>query len=157
MSESVARVSERVSGKIDHVAIAVRDTDQALRLYVEVLGYTAQPPTPMPAEQAKVTIVEAGETRIELLEPTEPDSPVGRFLEKRGEGIHHICLEVPSLGEAVARLQAAGYELANATPRVGHGGRRFIFVHPRSANGVLVELYEASEAPSTRHGSPSDE
>jgi len=131
-----------LSGKVDHIAIAVRDSAQALRLYTEVLGYRAQPTTDIAAESTRVTIVEAGETRIELVEPTEPDSAVGRFLEKRGEGIHHICLEVPSLEVAVARLQASGFELANATPRVGHGGRRFIFIHPRSANGVLVELYE---------------
>jgi methylmalonyl-CoA epimerase len=130
-------------GKVDHIAIAVRDSAQALRLYTEVLGYRAQPTAEVASEATRVTIVEAGETRIELVEPTQPDSAVGKYLERRGEGIHHVCLEVPSLEAAVARLQAEGYELANATPRLGHGGRRFIFIHPRAANGVLVELYEA--------------
>jgi methylmalonyl-CoA epimerase len=137
------------AGRVDHIAIAVRDTAQALRLYAEVLGYRAQPTAEIASEATRVTIVEAGETRIELVEPTEPDSAVGRFLEKRGEGIHHVCLEVPSLESAVERLQGAGYELANATPRVGHGGRRFIFIHPRSANGVLVELYESARSEDT--------
>jgi methylmalonyl-CoA epimerase len=130
-------------GRVDHIAIAVRDSAQAVRLYTEVLGYRAQPASEVASEATRVTIIEAGETRIELVEPTEPDSAVGRFLEKRGEGIHHVCLEVPSLQMAVERLQTAGYELANATPRVGHGGRKFIFIHPKAANGVLVELYEA--------------
>jgi methylmalonyl-CoA epimerase len=134
------------SGKVDHIAIAVRDTGKALRLYTEVLGYRAQPTVQIASEATRVTIVEAGETRIELVEPTEADSAVGRFLDKRGEGIHHVCLEVPSLETAVARLQAEGFELANATPRIGHGGRKFIFIHPRAANGVLVELYEAGAA-----------
>ncbi len=147
MSESAPQGGHQV-GRVDHIAIAVRDSAQALRLYTQVLGYRAQPTAEIASEATRVTIVEAGETRIELVEPTQPDSAVGRFLEKRGEGIHHVCLEVPSLETAVERLQAEGYELANATPRVGHGGRRFIFIHPRAANGVLVELYEAGGATS---------
>ncbi len=145
MSDSAFEASQQVDqvGRVDHIAIAVRDSAQALRLYTEVLGYRAQPTAEIASEATRVTIVEAGETRIELVEPTQPDSAVGKFLEKRGEGIHHVCLEVQSLEVAVTRLQAEGYELANATPRVGHGGRRFVFIHPRAANGVLVELYEA--------------
>ena len=147
MSDSAFQATPQV-GKVDHIAIAVRDSAQALRLYTKVLGYRAQPTAELASEATRVTIVEAGDTRIELVEPTQPDSAVGKFLEKRGEGIHHVCLEVPSLEVAVARLLAEGYELANATPRVGHGGRRFIFIHPRAANGVLVELYEAGASAS---------
>jgi methylmalonyl-CoA epimerase len=95
-------------------------------------------------ERVRVAMLALGESRIELLEPTEPDSAVGRFLAKRGEGLHHIALRVPDLGAAVEKMKAQGVLLVSETIQVGAGGHRYVFVHPSSANGVLLELVESA-------------
>lgn len=128
---------------IDHVAIVARDTAEALRLYVDVLGLRAEPTETVPSENVKITFLRGANARIELIEPLPGDSGVARFLEKRGEGLHHVCLVVPDLPATLRTLAAAGYQLIDQQPRRNVRGKLLAFVHPKSANGVLVELYQA--------------
>ena len=125
---------------IAHIGIAVPDVDAALRFYRGVL----QVPTrgPEEADGAKIVHLEFGDSEVELLEPIHQDSPIGRFLTKRGPGIHHICYRVPDLDAALAASLAQGYTLIDATPRTGAGGCRIAFLHPKSTDGVLIELTE---------------
>ncbi len=127
--------------KIDHLGIAVKSLDAALRFYEGLLGLGAAARETVATEKVKVAMLPVGGPRIELLEPTEPDSAVGRFLEKRGEGLHHVALRVPDLAAAVERLKAAGARLINE-PRRGAGGHTYVFVHPASTGGVLLELIQ---------------
>jgi methylmalonyl-CoA epimerase len=127
--------------KIDHLGIAVRSLDAALKFYEGVLGIGAGHRETVVAEKVNVAMLPVGGPRLELLEPTEPESAVGRFLEKRGEGLHHIALQVPDLAAAVERLKAAGARLINE-PRRGAGGHLYVFVHPASTGGVLLELIQ---------------
>ena len=126
---------------IDHLGIAVRSIEEALRLYEGLLGLRAASTETVEQEKVRVAMLPLEGSRIELLEPTEPDSPVGRFLEKRGEGLHHMALKVPNLAAAVERLRAAGAHLLNE-PRPGAGGHLYVFVHPASTGGVLLELIQ---------------
>ncbi len=125
---------------IAHIGIAVPDVDAALRFYRDVL----QVPTrgPEEADGARIVHLAFGESEVELLEPMQPDSPIGRFLAKRGPGIHHICYRVPDLDAALAASVAQGYTLIDATPRSGAGGCRIAFLHPKSTDGILIELTE---------------
>ena len=127
--------------RIDHVGIAVRSLDAALKFYEDVLGMGASGRETVPAEKVNVAMLPAGGPHIELLEPTEADSPVGRFLDKRGEGLHHVALLVADLDAAVERLRSAGALLVNE-PRRGAGGHLYVFVHPASTGGVLLELIQ---------------
>ena len=127
---------------LDHLGIAVRSIEQALQLYEGLLGLRAASTETVEQEKVRVAMLPLEGSRIELLEPTEPDSPVGKFLAKRGEGLHHIALKSPDLAAAVARLRAAGARLLNE-PRPGAGGHLYVFVHPASAGGVLLELIQA--------------
>lgn len=129
---------------IHHIAIAVRDLDTALAFYREALGLEVTQRRRVPQEGVEIAFLPAGEGEIELLEPIDPDSGVARFLERRGEGLHHVCLAVPDIEAAMARLQSAGAQLLSDKPRVGADGRRYVFVHPKSAHGVLLELYEVT-------------
>ncbi len=135
----------RIPG-IDHIGLAVRSLEQAIPFYREALGLEVSPPEEVPAEGVRVVFVPLGGARIELLEPLHEDSPIARFLEKRGEGIHHICLQVDSIEAAAAALEARGAQLIEPRIRVGAGGRRIAFVHPRSTGGVLLELKETPAA-----------
>jgi methylmalonyl-CoA epimerase len=128
--------------KIDHLGIAVRSLDQALLFYRDQLGLDVAMREAVAVEKVNVAMLPVGEPRIELLEPTEPDSVIGKFLEKRGEGLHHIALKVPDLNAAVERLRASGARLLNE-PRAGAGGHLYVFVHPSSTGGVLLELIQA--------------
>ena len=130
---------------IDHVAIAVHDTADALRLYVDALGLHAEPTEIATDENLKITFLKGTNTRIEVLEPLAGDSAVARFLEKRGEGMHHICFTVPDLPATLAALAAAGYQLVDERPRKGMHGQLVAFVHPKSTNGVMIELYQGTE------------
>jgi methylmalonyl-CoA/ethylmalonyl-CoA epimerase len=125
---------------IAHVGIAVPNIADALHFYQDILGLT--PGHPESADGARIVSLTLGEAAIELLEPSDPDSPVARFLEKRGPGIHHICYRVPDLDRALERCRAAGYRLVDATPRTGAGGRRIAFLHPKATAGILLELTE---------------
>ena len=126
---------------IDHLGIAVRSIDEALRFYQDQLGLTTAARETVAQEKVNVAMLPLDGSRIELLEPTEPDSPVGKFLNKRGEGLHHVALKVADLAAAVERLRASGARLLNE-PRTGAGGHLYVFVHPSSTGGVLVELTE---------------
>ena len=129
-------------GIIDHLGIAVSSLDDALRFYRDALGLTPGAPEEVPAEGVRVVFLALGESRLELLEPMGPESPVARFIQKRGEGIHHVCMRVANLDAALAALKARGVTLVSPETRMGAGGRRIAFVHPRSASGVLIELKE---------------
>lgn len=128
--------------KLHHLGIAVRSIDQALRIYRDGFGLPLGKRVRVETEQVEAAMLEAGDPRIELLEPLTPDSVVGRFLERRGEGLHHIALEVDDLEAAIERLKARGARLVRDEIRVGAEGYRYVFVHPASAGGVLVELIE---------------
>ena len=128
--------------KIDHLGIAVRSLDGALRFYRDQLGLTVSLRETVEDERVNVAMLPLGQPRIELLEPTEPDSVIGKFLDKRGEGLHHVAISVPDLNAAVARLRGAGARVLNE-PRPGAGGHLYVFVHPASTGGVLLELIQA--------------
>lgn len=127
---------------IDHLGIAVRSLDQALQFYQDQLGLQVSTREIVEHEKVQVAMLPVGGPRIELLEPTEMDSVIGRFLDKRGEGLHHVALRVPDLLAAVERLRTSGARLLNE-PRAGAGGHLYVFVHPDSAHGVLLELIQA--------------
>ena len=129
-------------GKIDHVGIAVRSIDEARGFY-ERLGLSIAEIEEVPQEGVRVAMIHCGESRIELLEPTTPDSPIAKHLETRGPGIHHLCLASDDVRGDDAALRGAGVELLRPAPTLGAGGCWVQFVHPRSAGGVLVELSEA--------------
>jgi methylmalonyl-CoA epimerase len=128
--------------KIDHLGIAVRSLDDALRFYQDQLGLDVAMRETVAQEKVNVAMLPVGEPRIELLEPTEQDSVIGKFIDKRGEGLHHVALKVPDLSAAVERLRASGARLLNE-PRAGAGGHLYVFVHPSSTGGVLIELIQA--------------
>ncbi|HEY76730.1 MAG TPA: methylmalonyl-CoA epimerase [Thermoflexia bacterium] len=130
---------------VHHIAIAVRDLDEALAFYRDVLELEMTERRRVPQEGVEIAFLPAGETEIELLQPLNEESGVARFLEKRGEGLHHICLAVPDIEAAMRRLQEAGARVLSETPRVGADGTRYVFIHPKSAHGVLLELYEVPE------------
>ena len=126
--------------RVAHVGVAVASIADALPFYRDVLGLT--PERPETADGATIVSLRFGDVDVELLEPTHPESPVAKFLAKRGPGIHHICYRVRDLDAAVARCRAAGYRLVDETPRRGAGGRRIAFLHPKATHGVLLELTE---------------
>lgn len=130
------------NSSIDHLGIAVRSIDRALDFYERQLGLEAGARETVTLEKVRIAMLPLEGSRIELLEPTEADSPVGKFLDKRGEGLHHVALKVPDLAASVRRLSAAGARLLNE-PRPGAGGHLYVFVHPASAGGVLLELIQA--------------
>ena len=130
--------------RIDHVAIIVRNIEQALAFYRDTLGITPREIKEVPTEQVRIAFLPVGGpggSEIELIEPTNPDSSLARFLEKRGEGLHHICLEVDDIDAALAGMHAKGAPVLDKQPRLAAEGRA-IFLHPRGTNGVLLELVE---------------
>ncbi len=128
--------------QLDHVAIAVPSITAVLPLFESLTGSRGSPLEPVPAQCVNVTFLGAGDVRLELLEPTSPESSVQRFLDRRGSGLHHIAYRVPDLGAALQRLAADGIHLIDSVPRPGAGGHRVAFIHPESTSGVLVELVE---------------
>lgn len=127
---------------IDHLGIAVKSLAAAKAIY-EKLGLTVSPEKTVVQEKVKLVMVPVGESRLELLEATSEDSTIAKFIAKRGEGLHHVSLRVPDLTAAVARLKKDGVRLVSNEIKVGAGGHRYVFVHPSSAGGVLLELVEA--------------
>jgi methylmalonyl-CoA epimerase len=127
---------------IDHLGIAVKSLAQARKFY-EQLGLAIGHEEIVPQEKVKVAMIQLGESRIELLEPTSEDSTIAKFLAKRGEGLHHVALHVPDLKRAVETLKAAGARLISDEIKTGAGGHQYVFVHPASAGGVLVELVQS--------------
>lgn len=128
--------------EVDHIGIAVRDLAHAAGLWTAGLGVPADPPETVESQRVRVRFVRVGQAHVELLEPTSRDSPVGRFLDSRGEGLHHLALRVDSVASALERCRAAGYRLIDSAPRPGARGRRVGFVHPSSFGGVLLEFVE---------------
>src|SRR5271166_1211765 len=127
--------------QIDHIGIAVKSLAAAKGIY-EKLGLKVSPEEVVEAEQVRLVMVPVGESRLELLEPTSEDSAIAKFIAKRGEGLHHISLHVPDLAKVVDVLKKDGVRLVSEQIKVGAGGHRYVFVHPSSAGGVLLELVE---------------
>jgi len=126
--------------KIDHLGIAVPSLEEAVAAYRR-LGFELEATHEVPTERVKTAFLPVGETHLELLEPTDATSPIARFLQKRS-GLHHVCLLVDDIEAALGELKARGVEVLDEAPRVGAGGCRVAFIHPRSAGGVLLELKE---------------
>jgi methylmalonyl-CoA/ethylmalonyl-CoA epimerase len=133
--------------RLDHVAILVADLDAAIALYRDVYGLALHELEEVPGEKVRVAIFGAGAGRIELVSPIGSDGPMARAIETRGEGLHHLCLEVPDIEKAMASLRARGAPLLDEKPRAGAGGAKVAFVHPRGSRGVLVELRQGPEKP----------
>jgi len=136
-------VSIRIK-RIDHLGIAVPALAEA-RVAFEALGFRVDTEHEVPTEKVKVAFLPVGEAHLELLEPTEPASVIAKFLEKRS-GVHHVCIQVEDIDEALAELKARGVRLLDETPRVGASGCRVAFIHPKAAAGVLFELKEEPKA-----------
>lgn len=126
--------------QVAHIGIAVRDLDEALTFYRQVLGLA--PSRPESADGAEIVSIRFGDVDVELLTSNDPESPIGRFLANRGPGIHHICYRVPDLDAALDACRAAGYRLVDEVPRTGAGGHRIAFIHPKATAGILIELTE---------------
>jgi len=126
--------------KLSHIGIAVRDIEEALTLYRDILGMELKEATDVPERSLKIAFLEVGRTRIELLEGTSPDSTISKFVEKRGEGIHHLCFNVSSIDEALNSLSDRGIRLIDSEARIGAEGNPVAFIHPLSTGRVLIEL-----------------
>ena len=145
---SVARVPARIRGlgKIHHVALIVRAIDESLAVWRDLLGLELETVMDIPDDRVRIAFLGVGESKIELVEPTDDTTGVARFLASKGEGFHHICFEVANLAETLLRLEIDGLELIDSAPRRGAEGP-VAFIHPRSCHGVLVELIEAPGGP----------
>ncbi len=140
MSQQTAPDPTRRGTRIAHIGVAVPSLDEILPFYRDVLG---MPETPLDdADGARIAGLVAGESLVELLEAATPESPIGKYVAKRGPGIHHICFNVDDLDGALARCRAAGIRLIDETPRIGAEGKRIAFLHPSATAGVLIELSE---------------
>ena len=128
--------------QFDHLGIAVKSLTAAKSIY-EKLGLTISPEEVVEQEKVRVVMVPVGETRLELLEATSDDSTIARYIAKRGEGLHHICMRVPDLAAVVEKLKGEGVRLVSNEIKTGAGGHRYVFVHPQSTAGVLLELVES--------------
>lgn len=132
--------------RINHIGLATGSLDDAVTLFGEGLGLALSDPHQVPGDRVSVTFAPVGESRFEFLEPVGDEGPLQKFLEKRGPGIHHICLEVEDLRGMLAHMESLGVELIDKEPRPGAHGTQVAFIHPKSANGVLVELVETARA-----------
>lgn len=128
--------------KIDHIAVLSDDLEKSLGFWRDALGMEMTHVEDVPAEKSMVAFLPVGASEIELVKPTTDDSGLARYLEKRGPGMHHVCLEVDDIEGMLAQLKEKGVQLINETAMAGIGGRRYAFIHPKSANGVMVELYQ---------------
>lgn len=137
--------------RINHIGLVVDDIDEALKFWRDGLGLKVAYVEDVPGQGAVVAFLSNGNQEVELVKPTDEHSGISRFLQERGPGMHHICLEVVDLASYLERLQSMGVELINAEPVLGTGGRLIAFIHPKSTHGVLVELYELTpEEPEIR-------
>lgn len=132
-------------GPIDHVGIAVNSLEASLKFYQETLGLPLADIEEVPDQMVRTAIFPTGDSRIELLEPTSPESPIAKFIAKRGEGIHHVAIRVADVRAKLAELEAAGVQLIDREPRIGAGGHKIAFLHPKATGGVLLELCEHCE------------
>ena len=131
--------------KINHLGIATKGIDEALKFWSDALGLENVHTETVEEQKVRVAMLPIGESKIELLEPTAEDSPIAKFLEKRGGGIHHIAVEVENIEESLAKLKRKGMRLIDETPRIGAEGCLVAFVHPSSSNGVLLELVQENK------------
>lgn len=134
---------DAMARRIRHIAIAVKDIEKARALFSMISGTPASEAQEVPDQRVKVSFIDTGETKIELIQPTAGNVGVAKFLEKRGEGLHHICLEVDNIEATLTEYKREGIRLIDEQPRVGAEGHRVAFVHPQSTGGVLVEVEEA--------------
>ncbi|ROR03120.1 methylmalonyl-CoA epimerase [Desulfosoma caldarium] len=132
--------------KVDHIGIAVKSIDQAQKLYREILGLPDHGRETVAEQKVITAFFPVGDTEVELLESTAADGPVAKFIEKKGEGVHHIAFRVENIDAALEELKAQGVQLIDQTPRQGAGGARIAFLHPKATGGVLVELCERKDA-----------
>lgn len=130
---------------LDHVGIAVHSLDDSLPLWESLVGASGSGRETVDAQGVEVVFVGTGAGRVELIAPARPDSPVARFLAKRGTGMHHLCYRVPDIAVALEEFRASGYDLIDEAPRAGAHGHRVAFLHPRSTEGVLIELLEHAD------------
>jgi methylmalonyl-CoA/ethylmalonyl-CoA epimerase len=128
--------------RIDHIAILVDEMDKTLQFWSGALGMQVSHIQDIPAEAAQIAFLPTGDSEIELVRPTTGDSGLAKYLETRRPGMHHVCLEVDDIAGMLAQLKESGIQLINEQPRTGTDGKKYAFIHPNSANGVLVELYE---------------
>ena len=128
--------------RIDHIAVLVDNLESTLSFWRDALGMDLSHIQDVQAENAQIAFLPTGDSEIELVRPTTSDSGLARYLEKRGPGMHHICLEVDDIEGMLVQLKEKGIQLINESPRVGERGKKYAFIHPKSANGVMVELYE---------------
>mgnify|MGYP004703130901 FL=1 len=128
--------------KIDHIGIAVKNIEETLKFYEDVLGIKCVSQEVVEEQKVKVAFLPVGDTEVELLESTSEDGPIARFIEKKGEGIQHVAFKVDNIEEAIAELQQKGVRLIDEKPRYGAGGARIAFLHPKSTSGVLIEISE---------------
>ncbi len=130
--------------KVDHIGIAVKNLEETLSFYQDVLGLDLQGTEVVEEQKVKVAFLPVGDTEIELLESTSEDGPIAKFIEKNGEGVQHIAFKVDDIEEAIAYMQSKGMKMIDEKPRYGAGGAKIAFVHPKSSHRVLVELSERS-------------
>lgn len=128
--------------KIDHVALVVDDIEEALEFWQDSLGLELDHVSDIPREKSAIAFLPLGDSEIELVQPTSDDSGVAKYLEKRGPGMHHICLEVDDVAGMLEQLKAKGIQLIHEEPVIAESGKKYAFIHPKAAFGVLVELYE---------------
>ena len=128
--------------KLDHIGLATRELEEGLALWRDILGLQVDATEEIPEQGVRVAMLPIGDTHVELLEPLSPESPVGRFLSKRGPGIHHLAVEVEDINASLADLKRRGARLIDETPRVGARGCLVAFVHPATTNGILLELVQ---------------
>jgi methylmalonyl-CoA/ethylmalonyl-CoA epimerase len=126
--------------KIEHIGIAVQNLEQSNELFAKLLGKAHFKTEIVDGEAVETSFFQVGETKVELLQATRPDSPIAKYLDKRPEGVHHIAFDVEDIGMEVSRLKEAGFEILNEVPKLGADNKLVVFLHPRSTNGVLVEL-----------------
>lgn len=128
--------------KIDHVGVAVKSIEESIKIYTEILGLKVTGIETVEEQKVKTAFIPIGESEIELLESTAPDGPIAKFIEKRGEGIQHIALRVDNLKQKLDELKQKGVRLIDEKPRIGTGGAKIAFIHPKSTKGILIELCE---------------
>ncbi len=131
-----------MTNKVDHIGIAVSDLEESIKFYEDVLGLKLHGTEVVEEQQVKVAFLPVGDTEVELLAATTPDSPIAKFIEKKGQGIQHIAFRVDDIEAALAEMKAKGIRLIDEEPRYGAGGARIAFLHPKATNGVLIELCE---------------
>ncbi|MBU0934845.1 MAG: methylmalonyl-CoA epimerase [Spirochaetes bacterium] len=129
-----------MTGKIDHIGIAVANLDETLKVYTDILGLKLHGTETVADQKVRVAFLPVGDTEIELLESTEADGPIAKFIESKGQGIQHIAFKVDNIADALEELRSKGVRLIDEKPRYGAGGAKIAFLHPKSTNGVLIEL-----------------